>query len=84
MFEPTAEDRRIVAEWQTGVGAYVMGRNMFGPGRGERDFDWTGWLGPEPPYGVPVFVLTNHEREPLVVGATTFNFVTAGIEAALA
>ncbi len=83
MFEPTADDQRIIDEWQTGNGAYVMGRNMFGPGRGAWDFEWTGWWGPEPPYGVPVFVLTHHAREPLLVGATTFSFVTAGIVAAL-
>lgn len=60
-----------------------MGRNMFGPDRGELDLGWTGWWGPEPPYGVPAFVLAHHEREPLVMGATTFDFVTDGIETAL-
>jgi hypothetical protein len=60
-----------------------MGRNMFGPDRGELDLGWTGWWGPEPPYGVPAFVLTHHVREPLVMGATTFDFVTDGIETAL-
>lgn len=83
VFDPTPEDQRIIDEWQQPAGAYVMGRNMFGPSRGEWDLDWTGWWGPEPPYGVPVFVLTHHEREPLVMGATTFHFVTGGIEAAL-
>ncbi len=61
-----------------------MGRNMFGPGRGEWDLEWTGWWGPEPPYHAPVFVLTHHARDPLTMdGGTTFTFVTGGIEAAL-
>jgi dihydrofolate reductase len=68
----------------TAAGAYVMGRNMFGPGRGEWDPSWTGWWGEEPPYHAPVFVLTNHPREPVPMrGGTTFTFVTDGIEAAL-
>ena len=83
-FDPQGEDRRIVDEWQRGVGAYVMGRNMFGPGRGEWDLDWTGWWGEEPPYGVPVFVLTHHPRESVQVGATTFHFETDGVESAVA
>ena len=83
-FDPQGEDRRIVDEWQRGVGAYVMGRNMFGPGRGEWDLDWTGWWGEEPPYGVPVFVLTHHPRESVQVGATTFHFVTDGVGSAVA
>jgi dihydrofolate reductase len=67
-----------------GNGAYVMGRNMFGPIRGEWDEDWRGWWGEEPPYHAPVFVLTHHPREPLeMAGGTTFHFVTEGIEAAL-
>jgi dihydrofolate reductase len=58
---------------------------MFGPGRGEWDLDWRGWWGEDPPYHVPVFVLTHHARDPLVMdGGTTFHFVTDGIEAALA
>ena len=83
-FDPQGDDRRIVDEWQSGVGAYVMGRNMFGPGRGDWDLDWTGWWGEEPPYGVPVFVLTHHPRASVEVGATTFHFVTDGVEAAVA
>jgi dihydrofolate reductase len=68
----------------TAAGAYVMGRNMFGPGRGEWDLDWKGWWGEEPPYRAPVFVLTHHERAPLEMdGGTTFHFVTGGTEAAL-
>ena len=68
------------------VGAWVLGRNMFGPVRGPwPDDSWKGWWGDEPPYHVPVFVLTNHAREPLPMeGGTTFYFVTDGIESALA
>jgi dihydrofolate reductase len=66
------------------AGAYIMGRNMFGPGRGEWDDEWTGWWGDDPPYHAPVFVLTHHPRAPLVMeGGTTFTFVTDGIESAL-
>jgi dihydrofolate reductase len=67
------------------VGATVMGRNMFGGGPGPwGDAPWKGYWGPEPPYHHPVFVLTNHAREPLEMeGGTTFYFVTDGIEAAL-
>ena len=61
-----------------------MGRNMFGPIRGEWSGDWQGWWGPEPPYRAPVFVLTHHAREPLEMeGGTTFHFVTEGLDAAL-
>lgn len=64
--------------------AFIMGRNMFGPGRGDWDLAWRGWWGEEPPYRAPVFVLTQHEREPLeMAGGTTFHFVTGGIEEAL-
>jgi dihydrofolate reductase len=66
-------------------GAYVMGRNMFGPIRGEWDGEWDGWWGPEPPYHAPVFVLTHHAREPIEMeGGTSFHFVTEGFEAAYA
>ncbi len=67
------------------VGAWILGRNMFGPVRGPWPDDrWKGWWGDEPPYHVPVFVLTHHAREPLVMqGGTTFHFVTEGIDAAL-
>ncbi|WP_418061427.1 dihydrofolate reductase family protein [Pimelobacter simplex] len=66
------------------AGAFVMGRNMFSPGRGTWDLDWRGWWGEEPPYRAPVFVLTHHERPPLEMdGGTTFHFVTDGPEAAL-
>jgi dihydrofolate reductase len=68
----------------TSAGAYIMGRNMFGPGRGAWDEQWTGWWGDEPPYRAPVFVLTHQPRAPLVMeGGTTFTFVTEGIESAL-
>ena len=64
--------------------AFVMGRNMFAPGRGPWDESWRGWWGEEPPYHAPVFVLTHHPREPLVMqGGTTFFFVTDGFESAL-
>jgi dihydrofolate reductase len=64
--------------------AYVMGRHMFGPDRGDWDLEWRGWWGPEPPYHSPVFVLCSRPREPLTMaGGTTFHFVTEGIEVAL-
>ncbi len=67
------------------LGAWIMGRNMFGPVRGPwPDYDWKGWWGANPPYHVPVFVLTHHRRPPLEMeGGTVFHFVTEGIEAAL-
>jgi dihydrofolate reductase len=66
-------------------GAYVMGRNMFGPVRGDWDEDWAGWWGPEPPYHAPVFVLTHHARDPIQLdGGTTFHFATEGFDAAYA
>ena len=67
------------------VGATVMGRNMFGGGRGPwGDDPWQGWWGDDPPFHTPVFVLTHHAREPLAKeGGTTFHFVTDGIESAL-
>jgi len=65
-------------------GAYVMGRNMFGPIRGEWSRDWNGWWGDEPPYHAPVFVLTHYPRESVEMqGGTTFHFVTDGFDAAL-
>jgi dihydrofolate reductase len=67
------------------LGAWIMGRNMFGPVRGSwPDDSWKGWWGDEPPYHTPVFVLTHHARAPIeMAGGTTFHFVTDGIEAAL-
>ena len=65
--------------------AYVMGRHMFGPDRGDWDLSWTGWWGPEPPYHGPVFVLGRQPRESVEMeGGTTFHFVTDGIESAVA
>jgi len=77
---------RVVEEIQANVGAYVMGRNMFGggPGPWRTDPAWTGWWGDDPPYHTPVFVLTHHPREPLEMkGDTTFFFVPDGTEPAL-
>jgi dihydrofolate reductase len=67
------------------LGAWILGRNMFGPVRGPwPDESWRGWWGEEPPYRVPVFVLTHHARAPLeMAGGTTFHFVTGGIHEAL-
>ena len=77
-------DAEVVDELPRGVGAYIMGRRMFGGGEGPWDESWKGWWGDEPPYHVPVFVLTHHPREPLPMeGGTTFTFVTDGIESAL-
>jgi len=67
------------------AGAYIMGRNMFSPGRGAWDLDWKGWWGDDPVYHAPVFVLTHHPRDPVEMeGGTTYHFVTDGIESALA
>ncbi len=78
-------DDRFIASGDEGIGATVMGRNMFGPIRGPwGDSDWTGWWGDNPPYHHPVFVLTHHPRPPITMaGGTTFHFVDDGIEAAL-
>jgi dihydrofolate reductase len=65
------------------VGATIMGRGMFGGGGDWGEDPWSGWWGDDPPFRHPVFVLTHHEREPLVLGETTFVFVTDGIESAL-
>lgn len=79
-------DEDFAARGFENVGAWILGRNMFGPVRGPwPDDEWKGWWGDEPPYHVPVFVLTHHARPPLEMkGGTTFYFVTDGIEAALA
>ncbi|SDS30195.1 dihydrofolate reductase family protein [Opitutus sp. GAS368] len=78
-------DDDFVARGNENIGAWILGRNMFGPIRGTwPDDNWKGWWGDNPPYHVPVFVLTHHAREPIAMtGGTTFHFVTGGIEAAL-
>ena len=74
----------IMQEMFQNVGAVIMGRNMFGGGPGPWKPDWKGWWGENPPYHVPVFVLTHHARDPLPMeGDTTFHFVTDGIQSAL-
>jgi dihydrofolate reductase len=86
----TGADSEILEEALRSSGAILMGRNMFGGGQGPWDGDeawgdepWEGWWGEEPPFHMPVFVLTHYPREPLVKGETTFTFVTGGIESAL-
>ena len=81
----TGVDEDFASRGFENVGAWILGRNMFGPVRGPwPDESWKGWWGDTPPYHVPVFVLTHYAREPLVMkGGTTFYFVTEGIEAAL-
>jgi dihydrofolate reductase len=78
-------DQAYADRAMSGFGAFILGRNMFGPSRGPwPDDGWKGWWGPNPPYHAPTFVLTHHPREPLEMeGGTTFVFVTEGIEAAL-
>ncbi len=75
----------VVEENRAGIGAEIMGRGMFGPPDGGPwgDDPWPGWWGEDPPFHMPVFVVTNHEREPLTLSDTTFTFVTDGIESAL-
>ncbi|HEX7085757.1 MAG TPA: dihydrofolate reductase family protein [Vicinamibacterales bacterium] len=81
----TGPDDEFAAKSFENVGAWIMGRNMFGPVRGPwPDYEWKGWWGANPPYHVPVFVLTHHPRPRLEMeGGTVFHFVTDGIEAAL-
>jgi dihydrofolate reductase len=79
-------DSKVIEEHLAGIGAVIMGRKMYSGGQGpwEDDPNGLGWWGDEPPFHVPVFVLTHHAREPLPMeGGTTFNFVTDGIESAL-
>jgi dihydrofolate reductase len=84
MFDTPDENKAELNEIVS-AGGFVMGRNMFGPIRGEWDLNWTGWWGDEPPYHSPVFVLTHNPRQLLTMqGGTTFTFVTDGIESALA
>jgi dihydrofolate reductase len=81
----TGVDDRFAAQAMSGIGAWILGRNMFGPVRGPwPDESWKGWWGDEPPYHTPVFVLTHHARAPLqMAGGTEFRFVTDGIHSAL-
>jgi dihydrofolate reductase len=83
MFE-AGEENRAEVDAIIDSGATIMGRNMFGPVRGEWNRDWRGWWGPNPPYHNDVFVLSHYPRDSLVMeGGTTFHFVTDGIHAAL-
>ncbi|MBJ6623150.1 dihydrofolate reductase family protein [Streptomyces rochei] len=83
MFD-TPDENRVEVQRLAAAKAFVMGRNMFGPVRGDWDRRWNGWWGDDPPFHAPVFVLTHHAREPQPMeGGTTFHFVTDGIEAAL-
>jgi dihydrofolate reductase len=78
-------DSDVVAESVRDIGAYVMGRNMFGGGTGPWEQSWRGWWGEDPPFGVPVFVVTHHPRAVLELeGGNVFEFVTDGVEAAVA
>ena len=81
----TGIDNQMAEEGFRNIGAWILGRNMFGPVRGPwPDESWKGWWGEEPPYHVPTFVLTHHARAPLEMkGGTTFHFVTEGIHSAL-
>ena len=81
----TGTDNTMAEQGFDGIGAWILGRNMFGPVRGPwPDESWKGWWGDEPPYHVPTFVLTHHPRPPLAMqGGTEFRFVTEGIHAAL-
>ena len=80
----TGVDNDFAARSFENLGAWILGRNMFSPYRGDWNQDWKGWWGDEPPYHVPVFVLTHHPREPLEMkGGTTFHFVTGGHREAL-
>jgi dihydrofolate reductase len=81
----TGIDNSFAEKSMTGKGAWILGRNMFSPIRGPwPDNSWKGWWGDEPPYHVPTFILTHHEREPIEMkGGTTFYFITDGIHSAL-
>jgi dihydrofolate reductase len=84
MFD-TPDENRAEVDQMTAAKAFIMGRNMFGPVRGEWDRQWNGWWGDDPPFHAPVFVLTHHARDPQPMdGGTTYYFVTDGIESALA
>jgi dihydrofolate reductase len=84
MFD-AGEENRAEVDQINAASAVIMGRNMFGPVRGEWDRQWNGWWGDNPPFHAPVFVLTHHARVPQpMAGGTTYHFVTDGIESALA
>ena len=79
-----ADENQAEVDAIVDAGAFIMGRNMFGPDRGEWDLDWKGWWGDDPPYHGPVFVVAHRDREPVAMdGGTTFHFVTDGVPAAL-
>ena len=83
---PETPDDAIVKDLMSneGVGAYILGRNMFAAGRGDWDLSWKGWWGDNPSYRAPVFVLTHYARDPVPMeGGTTFHFVTDGAESAV-
>ena len=83
MFD-TPEENRAEVDQMTVAKAFIMGRNMFGPVRGDWDRKWNGWWGDNPPFHAPVFVLTHYPRDPQPMGGgTTYHFVTDGIESAL-
>ncbi len=83
MFDEPEKHKAEIASL-TSAGAYIMGRNMFGPPELQADSNWRGWWGNNPPYHAPVFVLSKTEHEPIEMeGGTTFYFVTGGIESAL-
>jgi dihydrofolate reductase len=84
-YADTPDENRAEIDRIATAKAFIMGRNMFGPVRGEWDREWNGWWGDDPPYHAPVFVLTHHAREPQPMeGGTTFYFVTDGIGSAMA
>lgn len=84
MFEEPEKHQAELNELNAVAGAYIMGRNMFGPSGEDYDKTWTGWWGDNPPYHAPVFVLTHRAREPIPMeGGTTFHFVSDGIQSAL-
>jgi dihydrofolate reductase len=79
-------NKQVADEMMEGYGAFIMGRNMYGPIRGEwGDRDWKGWWGDDPPYHAPTYVLTHYAHDPIEMeGGTTFHFVTDGLESAFA
>ncbi len=80
----TGVDNEFAEKGFKNIGAWILGRNMFSPYRGPHNDSWKGWWGENPPYHVPVFILTNHKRESIEMeGGTTFHFITDGINAAL-